>query len=260
MPNYYYSGQGSLYAAERDPITGRAKGFVPVGNIPELTVDIEVTKFEHKESESGNRLVDLTLTKEKKGKFKFKLENLSADNLAMALYGTTATVAGGTIAVGSPETLYIPSGGKSRRYPVAHPDISSVVVKDATNTTTYTTPTDYTVDAKNGEIIIPATGAIATACASVDITIKVSYTYASYTNMEAFTSAVAPQRWLRFEGLNTVDGTRVIVDLYKVQFDPLTNYGLIVEDLASVDISGDILADSFILSGSQFFRQRNVAA
>jgi len=260
MANYYYSGQGSLYAAERDPTTGRAKGFIPVGNVPELTMDIEVTKFEHKESESGNRLVDLTLTKEKKGKFKFKLENLTLENLAMGLYGTSATVAGGTVAVGSPETLYIPTGGKSRRYPLAHPDVSTVVIKDATGVTTYATPADYTVDAKNGVIIIPATGAIATACSSADITLKASYTYAGYNNLEAFTSAVSPQRWLRFEGLNTVDGTRVVIDMYKAQFDPLTNYGLIVEDIASIDMAGDILADALVLSGSQFFRQRNVSA
>ncbi len=78
--------------------------------------------------------------------------------------------------------------------------------------------------------------------------------------MEAFTSAVSPQRWLRFEGLNTVDGTRVIIDMYKAQFDPLTNYGLIVEDIASIDMSGDILADTLVVTGSQFFRQRNVSA
>jgi hypothetical protein len=78
--------------------------------------------------------------------------------------------------------------------------------------------------------------------------------------MEAFTSAASPERYLRFEGLNTVDNSRVIIDAYRAQFDPLTNYGLINDELAAVDMSGSLLADSFVVSGSPFFRQRNVAA
>lgn len=260
MSNLYYSGQGSLYVAKRNATTGAAEGFIAVGNVPELTLDIEVDKFEHKESESGSRLLDLTIIKEKKGKFKFKLENLSIENLAMGLFGTSATVAGGMVAVGSPEIVTIPMGAKSMRFALANPDVSTVVVKDSTGVTTYVSPADYTVDAKNGVIIIPATGAIVTAAGSAATTIKVSYTFAAYTNLEAFTSAAAPERWLRFEGLNTVDNSRVIIDLFRAQFDPLTGYSLINDDLGAVDMAGALLADSFITVGSKFFRQRNVAA
>lgn len=86
MANYYYSGQGSLLIAERDEGTGKPKGFLPVGNVPELTINIETSKLEHKESETGSRLTDLTIITEKKGTFEFKLENLSLDNLAMGLW------------------------------------------------------------------------------------------------------------------------------------------------------------------------------
>lgn len=249
MANYYYSGQGSLYVAERDATTGKPKGFLPIGNVPELTIDIEVSKYEHKESESGNRLLDLTLVKEKKGKFKFKLENLSLDNLAMGLYGEKAVVATGNVAA---ETI---KAYKGKRVPLAHPDVSAVVVKDATDVTTYVLNTDYTVDAKNGVITILTGSAIVEA-----VDLHVAYTYAGYTNMEAFTAAASPERYLRFEGLNTVDNSRVIIDMYRAQFDPLTNYGLINEELGAVDMAGALLADAFITSGSKFFRQRNVAA
>lgn len=250
MANYYYSGQGSLYAAKRDAATGKPLGFVPVGNVPELSIDIEVTKFEHKESESGSRLLDLTLVKEKKGKFKMKMENVTLDNLAIGLYGEASTVALGTV---TDETLKFYKG---TRMPLAHPNVSAVVVKDVTETTTYVLGTDYTVDAKNGTLVFPATGAI-----PVDgDTLNVSYSHGVYTNLEAFTQAVSPERWLRFEGLNTVDGSHVIIDCYKAQFDPLTGYSLINEDIASIDMAGSLLADSFITSGSKFFRQRNVAA
>lgn len=248
MPNNYYSGQGSLFIATRT-VNGVPQGFLPVGNVPELTIDIETTLFEHKESESGSRLTDLTIVKEKKGKFNFKLENLNLDNLALGLWGTKATVAGSSV---TDEVVNVPTGGLDQRYALAHPKVSAVVVKDSTGVTAYTVDTDYTVDADNG-VVVPLTGGTITE----NEDIKVSYTYAGYTQMDAFTTSAAPERWLRFEGLNTVDDSRVLIDIFKAQFDPLTGYGLLNEDLASVDMKGTILADALRTTGSKFFRQRN---
>lgn len=263
MSNYYYSGQGSLYIAERDSTTGKPKGFMPVGNVPELTINIETTKFEHKESESGSRLVDLTIVKEKKGQFEFKLENLSIDNLSLALWGTKATVVGATIAAGvAGELVVIPQGAIGpQRFKLAHPKISAVTVNDgATGLVPFTLNDDYTVDAANGMIILTAGGDIETAATASASSIKVSYTYAGYTKMDAFTESVAPERWLRFEGINTVDGSHVIVDMFRAQFDPMTGYGLINEEFASVSMKGSVLADSLQVTGSKFFRQTNSAA
>lgn len=247
MSNYYYSGQGSLYVAKRDT-SGKPLGFIPIGNVPELTIDIEISKFEHKESESGNRLLDLSIVKEKKGKFKMKVENLSLDNLALGLYGEKAAQAGGSVTAEAVKFY------KGMRMPLAHPNVSAVVVKDVTDTTTYVAGTDYTVDAANGTLIFPASGSLITEAA----VLHVSYTYGAYSNLEAFTSAESPERWLRFEGLNTVDGSHVVIDCYRAQFDPLTGYALINEEIASLDMNGSLLADSNISSGSKFFRQRNV--
>jgi hypothetical protein len=257
MANTYYSGQGSLYLATRNATTGKPEGFLPIGNVPELTLDIETSNFEHKESETGSRLLDVVIIKEKKGKFNFKLENLNLDNLALGLWGETATVAGGTVAAGSPEVITIPMDGDGRRYPLAHPNVSSVVVKDATDTTTYTVTTDYTVDAVNGVIVPTTTGALAAVVEAAPADIHVSYAYAGYKKVDAFTQANAPERWLRFEGINTVDGNRVIVDIFRAQFDPLTGYGLLNEDLGSVDMKGTVLADTLQVGASKFFRQVN---
>ena len=309
MANYYYSGQGSLYAAERDAATGKPKGFVAIGNVPELSLDIAVTKSEHKESESGSRLLDVTIIKETKGTFKFKLENLSLDNLALGLYGAAASVAGASVS-GEAFTAY-----SGKRCPLANPKVSTVVITapnagasarvnttaytvgqyyipaaanghyyqctiagtsagtpptfttngttftDGTatfkdmGTTTKTVTTDYTVDATNG-VITPVVGGGITDLEPL----AAAYTFAIHSKMEAFTSSTSPERYLRFEGLNTVDGTRVIIDMYKAQFDPLTNYALLGDDVASVDMAGSLLSDAFIVSGSKFFKQRNLPA
>ena len=311
MANYYYSGQGSLYSAKRDPATGKPLGFLPVGNVPSLSLDIEISKFEHKESESGNRSLDLTIVQEKKGKFTFTMESVSADNVAIGLYGETATVSGSTV-TGEVTAFY-----KGMRMPLAHPKVSAVtvttpaaatfannavlalnalVVPIAPNghyykvtvagttaasgnptwptdgstvvsgtatlkdmgTNTVTLGTDYTVDAANGVLIFPASGS----ALSEGAPLSVSYTYGSYTNLEAFTQAISPERYLRFEGLNTVDGSRVLVDMFRAQFEPLTGYQLINEEIASVEMKGSLLADPFIVAAgaSKFFRERIVPA
>lgn len=258
MANYYFSGQGSLKMAERDPVTGEPLGFLPLGNIPELTLNIEVSKFEHKESESGARLIDLTLTTEKKGTFEFTVENLSLDNLAMGLWGETVTVAAGSVSVGTPEVVTLGKFVPGAQYALKHAKYTTLVLKDSTGTTTYVKDTDYTEDAVNGTFTPKAGGAIATATAAAGTTVQASYSYAAYKRVDAFTRADAPVRWLRFEGLNTIDNTRVIVDLFKAQFDPLTGYGLINEELASIQMAGTLLGDSTRTSGSKFFSQRNI--
>ncbi len=257
MANYYFSGQGSLKMAERDPVTGEPLGFLPLGNIPELTLNIEVSKFEHKESESGARLIDLTLTTEKKGTFEFTVENLSLDNLAMGLWGETVTVAAGTVST-VPEVITLGKFVPGAQYALKHSKVTTLVLKDSTGVTTYVKDTDYKEDAVNGTFTPLAGGAIATATAVAGATVQATYSYAAYKRVDAFTRADAPVRWLRFEGLNTVDNTRVIVDLFKAQFDPLTGYGLINEELASIQMAGTLLGDSTRQTGSKFFSQRNI--
>jgi hypothetical protein len=250
LTNYYYSGQGSLYAAVRNSTTGKPEGFTRIGNVPELSLDIEVSNFEHKESETGARGLDLIINKERKGKFTFKIESITLENLALGLMGSTSAITGATV---SDEAHKVYLGKRSA---LAHPDVSAVTI--TAGVTPLVAGTDYTLDAKNGAIIWPDT---ATTNATEGAAVTVDYTYGGYTRLDAFTQSNANERYLRFEGLNTVDDSIVIVDLYRCQFDPLTGYGLINEELASVDITGSLLADPFITgNGSRFFVQRNVAA
>lgn len=322
--NYYYSGQGSLLLATRSAL-GKPQGLVRVGNVPELSFDIATTNFEHKESESGDRLLDLTLNTEKKATFTFTLENLSLDNLALGLYGTKAEVTGASV-VSEEHILTVDEYAG-----MAYPDISAVTVSAKDGTTAaawvadtvtalgaYVTPTapnghyykatartgdfktdattqptwptnggtvvddavtwtdmgtivrsattDYEITAKFG-MITPrkALSVVSSVATGIDSgrTHLVSYTYATSNRVDVFTEP-APERWMRFEGLNTVDSSRVIIDLFKAQFDPLTGYNLLnATDLAQAEFKGTILRDSLQSGGdevSKYFRQWNVSA
>ena len=247
MPNYYYSGQGTFYIASRS-VGGLPTGFISVGNVSKASIEISVDKFEHKESESGQRLLDLTIVKEKKGKLSLTIENLSMDNLALALYGSYATKTGTTV---TSENLV---GYLGKMTPLAYPSVSGVTITNAAGNVTYSSSTDYLLDMTNGTITIPASGSTITDAQAL----KANYTYATHKQMDAFTSGSAPERWVRFQGLNTADGSKVQLDIFRARFDPMTGYELINDELSVPTISADLLADSTKTSGSQFFIQKNL--
>lgn len=263
MSTTYYSGQGKLYAATRHA-SGRPEGFAWLGNIPNLEVSVEVTKFEHTESYSGQRATDLTIVQEKKGTFTMTMEHISVANLALAFWGQSTEVAAGT---GVTATVY---GYLGLRSSLPYPGVSSVIVKDAAEIVTYefgTSATDVLslngwIDEPNGAIHVFTDAEQTTNSATVNITdgeeLHVTgYDHVAVNQLDAFTST-SQQRYLRFEGLNTVDDKTVIVDLFKADLDPLSGYGLINEELSSFEITGSILYDDLQVGASKFFKQINV--
>lgn len=100
--NYYFSGQGVCLVGKRSSL-GKPAGLLSIGNVSDLKLSIASTVLEHKESQSGQRGIDLRLTTELKGTLSMTLENFIAENLALATRGEhtaqlAATVASETIA------------------------------------------------------------------------------------------------------------------------------------------------------------------
>lgn len=258
MANQYYSGQGRLYAAERDDVTGAPLGFKELGNVPDLSVSVAVTKFEHKESQSGSRAVDLTIVQEKNGTFSMTLESMSLDNLAMAFWGTKTATAAGTSVVQADWTAYL-----GMRTPLDHVGVSNVVAgafefgtaeNDAASLNGW-------IDEASGSIHVFTDAEQTAKGAAANITdaqvISVTYDHGAQGQVDAFqfTSMI---RHLRFEGLNTVDDKAVVIDLFKAQLDPLSDYGLINEELGTLTITGSVLYDDLQPGDSNFFRQTNL--
>ena len=74
----YFSGQGVVLLGDRDPTTGKGSGFMPVGNVSDLKIDIGTSSIEHKESQSGARGIDLRLTTEIKATVSMSMESYNA--------------------------------------------------------------------------------------------------------------------------------------------------------------------------------------
>lgn len=231
----YFSGQGKVYIGTRDT-SGNPQGLIYVGNVPKLVVSPTVTTIEHQEATSGQRLVDLQLITAKKAAFDCTLEELLPSNLALALYGTSNTVTGGMPVVGEvlPSTLVLGS-----LYLLKGQNVTAVSIKDS-SATPLTLPTaGYTVNAAGGSIVF---NDITTGGPYVQ-PFKVTYTPGPSTNVAMFTQPL-PERWVRFEGLNTANGNSpVIIDLYRVSILPTKALDMISTALMSFDLTGETLAD-----------------
>lgn len=251
MIKKYYSGQGVFMVSVRDA-DGQPMGFVEIGNVPTATIDLEVEKEEHKESMSGQRGVDVTVEKSKKARLSMTVENFAQHILALGLHGDTAVIAAGSV-TDEPHTAYL-----GETFYVDVPKFATagaaVVMKNATTpATVYVLGTDYTVGKDGGITIKPAGGS---ATITNGTKVLVSYAHESVAKLNAF-SVSAPVRWVRFHGVNTVRSMeKKVVDIFKVQFDPIAGYGLISDEIQGLELNGDVLFDDLRPEGeSNYMRE-----
>lgn len=261
---FYYSGQGNVMIADRDA-NGDPLGFKLMGNICVLTIGAETTAFEHKECITGQRAIDLRIVTEINVTVSLEVESLTADNLALAFFGNQTAVTAGSV-TDEAVTAVIPAAGETNTIvALEHIKVSNVVVTDAaTGMITYADDSvaangNYLLDADAGSIAFldaTAQGAASDAISDGD-ELHVSYDYDAYVLFDALTTA-APEKWLRFEGLNTARSNAPhVVDIFRFRPDPANEWQLINEELANLAITGGALLDATKpTTNSQFFRQK----
>jgi hypothetical protein len=230
----YASFQGRVYLGKRDP-NGLPIEVRSPGNVADLKLALKTEVLEHFESQTGQRSLDHRMVKTKSASISLAIEEFTKENLALALYGTHVATASGTV-TDEPIGGAVPVVGD--RYFLAHPKVSSLVVKDTAGTpATLTLGTHYTADTDFGAIqFLDTTGLTAP--------FKASYAFGDVSEIGIFTQPL-PERFLRLEGLNTAQGNaKVLVELYRVAFDPLKELALISNDYNKFELEGSLLADS----------------
>ena len=229
----YASFQGRVFLGKRDdnglPIEVRSPG-----NVAELKLALKTEILEHFESQTGQRSLDHRMVKQKSASVTLTIEEFTKENLALALYGSHVTGTTGTVTAE-------PIGGATPvvgdRYFLAHPKVSSLVITDSAGTpATLTLGTHYTADTDFGALQF------------LDITghtppFKASYAFGVATEIGIFTQPL-PERYLRLEGINTAaSNAKVLVELYRVAFDPLKEISFISDDYNKFELEGSLLAD-----------------
>jgi hypothetical protein len=243
----YFSGQGQVLVAKRSS-AGIPGAFWLVGNAPKFEVKPSMERREHKESQSGARLIDKVQTTTKGGTLDLTLEDIRKDNLALLLSGKKVTLASGSYTSGSPDTF--PSGlviGSLVK--LTRPNASSIAITDSAGTpATLTAGTHYVVrDSKHGIIEILNLGAFTQP-------FKAAYSYAQTDVITAFEANDDDEYWVYFAGINTEGSPdqQIGMDIYRVVFNAAELIALINEEQGSFDISARVLRDPVRAADANF--------
>jgi hypothetical protein len=234
MAEIYFSGQGVVHIAVRDG-SGNATIFRDLGNVPALRLTLETDVLEHKESRTGNRLTDLRLQREKRARVTMTLESFNKANLMMLMYGSSATVASGTASAELLPTGLVAGDSIALSFPLVN--VWTSLVDSTGSPQTLIEGSDYRIDKNSGMVtILDPTGFVQP--------FKANYSYLG-EDIVPFFEQSQTERFLRFSGLNTANGNKaVVVELYRVVFDPVGTFDLINDEFAQFEIEGSVLYDS----------------
>ncbi|MGA7437653.1 MAG: hypothetical protein WBW32_05940 [Luteibacter sp.] len=238
-----FSYQGKFWLGDR-LATGRPGPLSWVGDAPTLSLKFSLDKSDRTESYSGNRATSASLRKATKGTFDLTLNWALAKNLALGLGGTVIDIPTGTV-TGEP---FPPGLAVGDTIMLAHRDVSALVLTDSTATPkTLVLDTDYEIEsAKGGLMTIKALGT-----PTYTQPFKGAYSYGKSTNVVAFTTP-AIEKYGVMDGINTVDNSSVRVQVYRMQFDPVSEFGLIQDDFGDLKLSGSVLFDVVNASDDEF--------
>jgi hypothetical protein len=237
----YASFQGRVFLGKRDALGNPIEVRSP-GNVAELKLSLKTDVLEHYESQTGQRTLDHRMVKQKSATVNLTLEEFTQENLALALYGNHVTGSSGTV---TDEPLGGATPLVGDRYFLAHPKVSSLVLKDGSATPkTLVAGVDYTADTDFGAIQFLRLDDGGSPATPYVPPFKASYAFGAATEIGIFTQPL-PERYLRLEGLNTAQGNaKVLVELYRVAFDPLKDISFISDEYNKFELEGSLLADA----------------
>jgi hypothetical protein len=178
------------------------------------------------------------------------MRHFSADNLALALWGTTAALTATPI-VGESGYKIVPNMFVPTKR-LINTSVAPVVKKGATTILA----ADYTVSA--GGITISST--ITTGSVSSGDSITIDYTPQLSNDVQALMSS-APDISIHVEGINEVDGKYTIFKGYKAKLGVAQNVSLIGDDFGTLTVSLTFQKDETIVTGgkSQYFEMQQAA-
>ena len=223
MANKYISLQGKFYLSEIK--NGVAAEMRYIGNVPEFELEITADQVEHQESTSGQRTTDLVLTKTTGVNFKGQLEEVDDENLKYILSGMKSEVASKTVADHVLGTVKVGQEIKLNGYALTQVTFkagSTAVDKDK-----------YTLDAVFGTVKFNE---------AVAEPVTASYTTGAVSHT-TIASDFNKEYELFFKGINTANGEKMAVRLWRTKKSPETTFPLIHEELGQYEISGQSLSD-----------------
>lgn len=232
-----FLGCGTLYFDRK--IGGVWQGYKELGNASkcEIKENSELKERISKQCATYGIPLD-SITVKRPAEFSASLDEINADNMALAFLGTASdrTIASGTVTAEIKTVVTLDSMLQTDL-----PNISALVVTTTDDITTYTVDVDYEiVNASIGLIKILSTGAIT---AAMDI--KFAYTNGDVTSTKVSggTDSNIKLRLLLI-GTNLADDTAVQVKAWEVALAPQNGVDFLADDFVSIDIGGTMNLDA----------------
>lgn len=225
--DYSYYGVGRVFMK----LKGAAAGLMHVGNVSalDMAVSEDVKKQEDFTTQGGGTVAEVRRITGVEASM--TLLDLDKTNLARAFYGTSSTVATGSV-VDESHTAYV-----GAFIPTNKPMDLGATITVKEGSTTLTAGTDYTVS--SGGITVLAGGAL-----TDGNTALISYTSLDHDVVEGLTSE-SNEYELYFEGLNEAKEGRVVnVSMHRVKFGATDMLNLIKNDFSSITIKGSLMRDN----------------
>ena len=234
MPEGLFSGQGPVFAADRDG-SGNPVNFAWMGNVSDANIGLSTDTLTHKESYTGNRTTDARIITELTATASFTSDDFKESNFVMASYGAAAAISGGAV-TGEAVLSTIPVVGE--RYALKSTGRVSAIT--LYGNAIVISNTKYSVDV-SGVIVFSDISGIAAP-------ITADYTNAASRQVGVFKTA-PPEKHIRVDGYNTArtvsgDFGRVVAEAFKTRLDPLESLGLINDEFGTMVINGSVLVDT----------------
>lgn len=231
-----FSGQGKVYIGTAQVVSGvRQPGILAwVGNAKTFKINQEEQSSQRNESFTGSRLPYRRLAQGRSGTIDISFDEFTEDNMALALLGAVSQVAAGAAVVAYP----FPTGAKvGSVLAVPAKNISAAVLKDSAGApATLVAGTNYDLDAFAGTFTLKNLGAFVQP-------FKADYTPGAFKKIAALNQPVQ-EVYLRMDGVNTDDGSRAIVDVFRATLAPISGWDAISDDFVDFEMQAQILADT----------------
>lgn len=249
----YVLGRGKLYVSEINATTGKPLAYRDLGNCPEFNLLVETDSLEHESSMTGLKLVDKEVVLKQALKVSFRLEELSDENLALFLSGTSHTGSapiGHTAAVSN--VVFCADGNivKGRWYDIINGagdrvyGIEGILVQTTQGSpVTLTENTDYTVDREFGRVFLLSTGTAVNAAISANKGLKATLSAYATPTASDVTEVRSLLRSkitvaLKFVGENAVNNKKMEYQFHKLTLRPSGDEALISDDWTNMPFEG----------------------
>lgn len=227
----YFSGQGEIMLAKIDNTTGAVGAYRKIGNVPEFSIEMDSDQVDHNESTSGQRTKDFVLLRAKSMTLSGNIEDWTEDNVAWATNGRIKQITGGA-KTGELSPAGLTVGGI---WALKGQKVTALTITDSTGSPVTVDPADYTLDADFGTVTMKSV-------TGYTLPLIAAYTSGAATAVTFMTDDTQLYA-LRFNGINTVNGKKVLVELYRTQKNPSGSIPFINEEFGQISIGGEALAD-----------------